>query len=616
MPDKKPFPRPGDSNAPTPLRLWAADGMTRIGRTDPVRDTQGVHIYAARNEWEPFQVIVSARDGNLTGVEAAISPFYGPDGTVITTTFLYREHYITVTTSSPFSPYPPGQYPDALIPFVDPYTGSPLDGPLYDAIPFDLAEGENQPLWVDVHVPVAASPGIYTATFTVTADGGLSAILPITLAVWAFTLPQSPSLRSSFFVDDEEIATAYGLDMSEDAEVFFPLMRRYYDALLDHRLMPDLLVDTYPDFDPTTGELDFTVSYPGLGTAAENLTYYLDERGVRAYQLPLWADWPYTHPLTTDREAALDYAASYLRYFAERGWEGYLYAYVLDEPDDAAAYQAARDWGEFFDEAGERTGIALPFLLTEQPVPDDSAWGSLVGYVDIWVPCCYTVWLDEDYYQTHVLSQRLAAGEEVWWYTALAQYCDEWWELHGWPDAIYEDYAPIWLLDYPPINYRLPAWLNAHYGFTGLLYWETTYWSEASDVWRDAATYHEGGYTYNGEGVLFYPGRASEVGFDGPVASMRLKWIREGVEDYEYIRMLRERGEGDFALEQVHRVARNMGDWEPDPAILYAARQAMGERLDALERNYRLYLPLIMAMEIISSPVALHLTVIGNVAPR
>jgi len=42
----------------SPLRLWAADGMTRIGRTDPVRDVQAVHIHAARNEWEPFQVIV------------------------------------------------------------------------------------------------------------------------------------------------------------------------------------------------------------------------------------------------------------------------------------------------------------------------------------------------------------------------------------------------------------------------------------------------------------------------------------------------------------------------------------------------------------------------------
>jgi len=73
---------------------------------------------------------------------------------------------------------------------------------------------------------------------------------------------------------------------------------------------------------------------------------------------------------------------------------------------------------------------------------------------------------------------------------------------------------------------------------------------------------------------------------------MRLKWIREGVEDYEYIQMLRERGEGDFALEQVHKVARNMGDWEPDPAVLYAARRTMGERLDK-SGGFRLYLPML-----------------------
>jgi len=569
----------------SPLQLWAADGMARIGRADPVGETRAVHLHAARNEWEPFQVVVSARGDDLTGVKAAISPFHGSGDAVITTTFLYREHYVLVSTSSPFSPYPPGEYPDALIPFTDPYTGAPLDGSLYDAVPFDLTDGKNQSLWVDVYVPDTAVPGTYTATFTVTADGGFTATLPVTLTVWAFTLPPSPSLRFSFWTSEAQVAAAYGLDMSDDGETFFPLMRRYYDALLDHRLMPDIPVDTYPDFDPATGELDFAVAYPGLGTAEENLAYYLNERGVQAYQLPLWEDWPYGDPLSDDREAAMDYVAAYGEYFAAHGWADRLYAYILDEPNDAEAYQLAREWGAFFDEVKARHDVSVPFLLTEQPVPDDPTWGSLIGFVDIWVPCCYSVWLDEDYYATHVISQRLAVGEEVWWYTALAQTCDEWMEEHGWPDTIAEDYAPIWLLDYPPLNYRLPAWLNAHYGFTGLLYWATVYWDETDDPWTNPATFVHWGETYNGEGMLFYPGRADEVGFDGPVVSMRLKWLREGVEDYEYIQLLRNLGEEEFALEQVHAVARNMGDWEPDPAVLYAARQAMGERLHALSRE-------------------------------
>jgi hypothetical protein len=72
-----------------------------------------------------------------------------------------------------------------------------------------------------------------------------------------------------------------------------------------------------------------------------------------------------------------------------------------------------------------------------------------------------------------------------------------------------------------------------------LLYWETAHWEEVNDPWVDPATYAHWGYTYNCEESLFYPGKVEEVGCDGPVASMRLKWLREGIEDYEYIEKLR-----------------------------------------------------------------------------
>ena len=565
--------------------------MVRVERTEPIGSSKSVHIYAARNEWEPFQIVVSARGGDLSNVNISMSDLVKVDEPSVSIPadqfiYLYKEHYVRVAVSSPFSPYLPDWVPDALIPFKDPYSGTELSGPVYDAVPFNLSDGENQPIWVDVLIPKWAPPGNYTAEVIVTADGGQTTSIPVKLTVWSFTLPDRPTQRSAFGLSPQLLASAYGLDIWEDAEIFFPLIRRYYEALITHHIMPDLPEDTCPQLDERTGEVNFDAAfYPGLGTAAQNLEYYMNELKMNAYQLPIWEDWPYSQPLTEQRELAKSYIANYVEYFTNHGWAGRLYAYLIDEPNDAEAYQRVREWGILFDEVERDYGIHMDFLVTEQPVPDDQAWGSLVGTVDIWVPLACTVWLDEDYYGTHTISGRLEAGEEVWCYTALVQPSEEWWMLHNWPDTLTEDYPPVWLLDYPQINYRILSWLNQHYGLTGLLYWETVFWEQTADVWSDPGTYHEGGETFNGEGSLLYPGRMSEVGFDGPIASMRLKWIREGFEDYEYIRMLRELNplQADNLL---HQVVRNIGDWEISPSVLCDVRITMGELLDEL------YLPI------------------------
>ncbi len=562
--------------------LRAVSGMERVGPWDPVQGAPISHIYAARNEWEPFQVVISARGGAVTVEDVALSPFIGPDGAGIDSANLYVEHYVQVNVSSPYSPNPPGLYPDPLIPIADPYSGVPLDGAVYDAVPFDLADGENRVVWVDVYIPADAAPGEYWARFSVTWGGGQQVEMPVALTVWDFELPQVPSLRSAFGMAYWHLSDEYDLGGYDGVEEAAWLARRYYDMLLDHRLMPYNEEDTMPTIS-SPGELDFGRYYHGLGTALENLEYYFEDRGVRAYQLPLWSTWPFGDPLGEDRKALFEYVMAYLRFFHERGWDEYLYAYVLDEPGSAEEYALAREWGEFFDEVETSTGLTIPFLLTEQPVPEDPAWGDLIGYVDIWVPCCNTIWEDEEFWGTHVVSERMAAGDEVWWYTAMAQFGDAWLELHGWPDTVADgEHPPVWLLDYSPMDYRIAGWLAALYGLGGVMYWETLYWHETPDPWLDPGTFIYWGEVYNGDGMLIYPGRADEIGFDGPVASMRLKWIREGMEDYEYLALL-ERLYPDDLDGLLHRVIRNEADWEADPTVVYDTRANVAGRIVGAE---------------------------------
>ncbi len=565
-----------------PLTAGAVDAMSRIPRNGAVPTTDQIHLHAARNETGPFQVVISApRKRPLHGVEVVLDPLQGPEGEMIDTISLYRQHYVTVTTSSPLAPLPPGDYPDALIPFRHPVTGAPLEGPRYDGVPFDVAAGENQPIWIEIDIPPAQLPGEYHGTVTVSDASGNSTTLPVSVTVWDFQLPRVPAMGSDFGLNHQRVAAIYGLDPKEDTPKLNRLVRRYYDLLLDHLLSPGLFFDASPAV-TETGAPDFDHHYSGLGSAAEGLAYYLGERHAASYSYALWKNSPFLDPLHADREQLLNYLAGYSRFLQQRGWaeRAYLPYGFLDEPASAKSYGAVRDWGRLAQQVEEQTGIAMPLMITEQPRPENPEWGTLQGFVDIWVPSFNAI-LEDEQADVPAVPQRLEAGDRLWAYTALSYLPD------GTTDLLKDSHPPKWLIDFPPINYRLPGWLAPLYGITGLLYWDTLWWEEGVDVWQEAGNYRHRdpddpqgwGEVLNGEGLLIYPGRKGETGFDGPVASLRLKWLRETVEDFAYLRLLEQNGEKQFAREQIRRLVRGVGDWENRTVELYAARLAMGNRL-------------------------------------
>jgi hypothetical protein len=80
--------------------------------------------------------------------------------------------------------------------------------------------------------------------------------------------------------------------------------------------------------------------------------------------------------------------------------------------------------------------------------------------------------------------------------------------------------------------------------------------------------------------MLVYPGE--QVGVKGVVASMRLKWLRDGVEDYEYIQILKNLGKEDVALKIARSVGPDWTHWSRDPVAIEAARQQLGEAINQI----------------------------------
>lgn len=69
------------------------------------------------------------------------------------------------------------------------------------------------------------------------------------------------------------------------------------------------------------------------------------------------------------------------------------------------------------------------------------------------------------------------------------------------------------------------------------------------------------GGSARGDGFIVDPANP-RLGLPGYVVpSMRLKWIRDGVNDFDYIELLKKIGRGDYAMSVVRKVAKNWDRW-------------------------------------------------------
>jgi hypothetical protein len=231
------------------------------------------------------------------------------------------------------------------------------------------------------------------------------------------------------------------------------------------------------------------------------------------------------------------------------------YIYSADEIDRCASvFPLVRAWGRAIHAADPR----IKNLVTMTPVASlfDDGGGAGRSAVDIWVllPAMYDA-------APGLAGQALAKGDQIWSYNTLIQ----------------DTYSPKWEIDFSPINYRIqPGFLSASLSLTGILYWRIDLFT--SDPWTNVSTYSDKSGVYPGEGMLIYPGQA--VGVPGPLPSLRLKYLRDGEEDYEYVRLLQAAGQDSVALALSRSVAASWSNWTRDPNALESAREALGDQIE------------------------------------
>ncbi|GMW00380.1 MAG: hypothetical protein AMXMBFR84_15170 [Candidatus Hydrogenedentota bacterium] len=502
-------------------------------------------LAAAQNETESFLVVVTARNGSLLNVSAKANPMVDAGGTPASMECtLYRAVYVPVRVSSPRATEPPGWIPDPLVPFVHPVTGEPIQTPVWNGekvsgaqfggVPFNVWEDHHENIWIDIAVPKNAKSGEYKGSISITAENAKPVDVPVTLIVWGFSLPEGPT-HENHFGGFERVAAYWGLNTDEEA--YYAIEDQFIAMAADHRINPPIPRRLMP----TPGD-DGVIAVDADLEA--RLTQFMDRFHVTNFEIHRA---PYTGNSEEDQVKRKNYYTSWHEFLARKGWVDRSYIYMFDEPNTLEDYDKVRELAAQIEEAEPR----LRRLIVEQTYTHDPAWGTLNEAIDIWCPLLG--FIDED-----SIRAVQAEGDTVWSYTALTQRAHSY---HPHYEEVKEDDPPYWQIDFSPLVYRIAPWINRRYNITGFLYWSSVYWGSP-----DRNPWHDPGFRvrWNGEGFLFYPGK--EIGIDGPIASIRLKNFRDGMEDYEYLTILEQRG-GREAVDKIIREAvPTWSTWLENPA--------------------------------------------------
>lgn len=509
-------------------------------------------LEAARNEFEAYQIVVDggASGRTITGVTPGL--LTGPGGAAVppTAQWVYRVGlYEVVTPSSEDGA--PGAWPDPLVPDVDVFYGEKRN-----AFPLEVPAGERRAVWVEVLVPLEIPGGAYTGTTTIETSEG-SFALNVGLRVFDFDLPSTATLKSAFAMGWNAPCVAH--HGSYDAcggdagiEHFNTL---YAQAALDHRVSIESVIYQWPTDDDWR---HFDAVY---GPLLEGRAPFVRLPGAKLTTLQVYTI------NTPDPELAARVRREHVE---TRGWDVTLFNYTCDEPPAGCGWNEIKGRGDPVRRGGVRTMVTTDLKQARD--------NGVLESIDILAPLMnwvypggpfgsresYQPWLDGD------------AKRELWWYQSCVS--------HGCGNGCVPSPGrahtgqPSYMVDAAAVQNRAMEWFSFTSDVAGELYFSTTH--RLQTAWENLCD-----FSGNGDGTLFYPGTPDRIGGRNhiPIMSQRFKLIREGMEDFEYLHLLAQKGDRAYA-EQVARALFPRQDkvGEATAAKLYQARRQIAERIEQM----------------------------------
>ncbi|MHB1462927.1 MAG: glycoside hydrolase domain-containing protein [Armatimonadota bacterium] len=262
------------------------------------------------------------------------------------------------------------------------------------------------------------------------------------------------------------------------------------------------------------------------------------------------------------------------------------YVYPFDEPAEKD-YQFVVDQLKLLKQYFPKLHRMVPMNL--------GAADAFVGYIDQWCPILNS-------HNSKFSSARQAAGDRYNWYICCG------------PTAPYV----AEFIDRPGTDLRVWLWQSWQNGVNGILVWESSYWTSFTaypdgpqNPWKDSMSWVSGYGTpvgtklrwKAGDGRFFYPpetatGTQSQPVMDDPVPSIRWEMLRDGVEDYEYLtilkRLLAEKGPGlpakkraeyEALLKVPESISQSLTSYTNNPDPIKRQREKVAQAIEQLTKG-------------------------------
>jgi len=546
------------------VEVWAVPSIYKVRpaqATNAVWDaaSRTVTVAGAKNEHVPFQVVISTPPPPNRHIPAASGFFVAATdltsaaGRIAAANVkLYFEHEILC-----YGPSSPaggtGFWPDALAPLTDPFS---MAAAFRHAV-------KNRAIWIDIVVPASAAAGNYAGSVRVTRDGQAITDLQVRLKVYDFALPSETHLITYMGLSSGQLERFH--HVAPSSPELKALLRKYHAFLYENRMEPWFNEALQPRIEGAGGAIT-------LRFDEEAYDLYMNRWKTKRVILE-------SAPRELREDPADPRVKSYIRqvadHYKKHGWlDRLVLNSPLDEPATAEAFEQTRKWAALVHEAAP----GVHFLATKTPVPENPAWGTLRGWVNDF--SIHGNDLNDIRIEAALHDERAKGGEMTWYIS-----CDQFYP------------QPNYFIDAPAMDPVMVPWITWHYQLQGILYWDVKFWPQTIDPWLNPVTYLEGffcseGRTLNGEGSLIYPGSevhryTGQKDVNGPVSSIRFELLRKGIEDYEYLWMLKSLGDQAFADEAVRGMVATVGAFARNPDQLYALRTKMAARIEQLAAKRR-----------------------------
>jgi Domain of unknown function (DUF4091) len=508
------------------FHVWVASGLVRVGKTEAPGKVSSIDVFGARGEIVDAQIIVHAPPSGLTNVNVSASDLTAPDGGTIPASniTLYREYYVTVTGTTNYGggsnpPLGSGTYPEPLIPFIDPETGAALCGSSATLKACNASVSAGQ------NQPYWIDISIPHGTAS-SPSGTYTGNITVTATQGAVTIPVALTVWNFELPTQPSELSLWTL---------WPPAAGNTTTSVARALMRNKVMSWFDE---------------AANASVDKSNAGLNRSGIDRYShFQVKCNGSHTNiPSTKEIDSA---AAMFPETLS-------LDLYIGDELNDCPeGYTALKTIASHAHAANRFVKTILTVNAPDAKLFDDGHGRSVVDHwvllasMEKWPALPFT------------------GGGDLWSYTS----CNT-----GYGNT------PEWLVDYPPINERMQAgYLNWTQGATGILYYRADGWTAGNSIgsWDNVDTNACGsGLSRPGDGIFLYP--PGPIASSEPAPGIRLKAIRDGIQDYEFAQLLKNQGQGSYVDFVLKPIAASWTKWSHDPADLETVRQKFGQQLQQL----------------------------------